>query len=299
MMKKAKKIGIAVAVAFIIVGVVLSVGALWSVKFNLSALNAMVNLRPNTEEDSVHGNTGNYITQTYTVEEPFKNIRISGLSTDIRLVPASDEQSRVVITDHQGVTYSVNVENDTLQIIADDDHFGPYVGLYFGQVEMVVYLPEETYESLKIEVADGDVNIPENFTFTEATVNNLSGDVQFAASVENRVCVNTVSGDARLEGVTTKELEVKSTSGTLRLTDVMASGEIQLKTVSGDVNLKQSDAESLAIKTISGDVSASLLTDKTVIPHTISGDIEVPKSNNGGRCEIDTTSGDILVRIEA
>ena len=298
MMKKAKKTAIMVAAALIVIGLALSVGALCSVKFNLSALNARVNLRPNMGEESSNGSVAEYITQTHVVEEPFKNIHIAGVSSDVRFAPASDNQCSVVITDDQSVTYSVEVENDTLKVIRDNSsESGPYFGIFFGKMEVVVYLPKETYEALTVEMAGGDVKIPENFTFTEATVLNTSGDVSFAASAEKRVCVNTVSGDVRLEGVQAKQIEAKSISGELKLTDAVASGDIQLKTVSGDITLKESDADSLSIKTVSGDVFASLLSDKTVVAHTLSGDVDVPESNNGGKCEIDTTSGDICVTI--
>jgi DUF4097 and DUF4098 domain-containing protein YvlB len=52
------------------------------------------------------------------------------------------------------------------------------------------------------------------------------------------------------------------------------------------------------LKTTSGSVKGSLLTPKIFYTDTTSGSVDVPRSTEGGLCEIQTTSGSIRITIE-
>ena len=71
-----------------------------------------------------------------------------------------------------------------------------------------------------------------------------------------------------------------------------------IKRSTGDVKFDGSDAAEIFIKTDTGDVTGSLLTDKVFITQTDTGNIDVPKTVNGGRCEISTDTGDIKISVK-
>ncbi len=110
--------------------------------------------------------------------------------------------------------------------------------------------------------------------------------------------VHTTSGDIRMKNVSCRALEMESSSGEKTLTDVVAQENFKSSATSGALSMTRCDAGSLHITSTSGEVEGSLLTDKIFITHTTSGDVKVPVGRSGGDCEIETTSGDVRIKIE-
>ena len=65
----------------------------------------------------------------------------------------------------------------------------------------------------------------------------------------------------------------------------------------GSVRFDGCDGDAIYVETDTGDVTGTLLTDKVFITKTDTGSVDVPKSINGGRCEISTDTGDIRIEI--
>jgi DUF4097 and DUF4098 domain-containing protein YvlB len=93
-------------------------------------------------------------------------------------------------------------------------------------------------------------------------------------------------------------LTAETGSGGIDLTDTTVTGHIQAETTSGSIRFTRADAATLHLKTTSGSVTGSLLTPKIFYTDTTSGSVDVPKSTEGGHCEIETTSGSIRITIE-
>lgn len=317
---KAAKNTLIVALAFIIIGLFISLGGLIAMDFKFTELN-----------------TADFVTNTYSVSEEFTNISVKSAECNVRLLFSDDDSCKVVCNERDNITHSVTVENGTLIIDRTDKRkWYEHIGIFFGKMEIIVYLPKTEYESLYVSTVSGDIEVSDDFTFAEADIHNTSGDVNFSAFVNKDLSVKTVSGkikvnDIQCESVTlqstsgdvdlsvsvNEELYVKTVSGSIKLTDIQcknvtaqstsggiifskvtASGNIHIESTSGKVELLTCDADSLWIKTVSGDVYGRLLTDKIFITNTVSGSIDVPRSTSGGKCEVNTTSGSIKFDIE-
>lgn len=300
-MKITKKNIMIVAVILIVAGIFLSFGALASMDFDFNKLN-----------------TRSFVTNTYSVDEEFTNISVEGAECDIRLLPSEDASCRVVCNEGDKISHSVTVKDNTVTIDRTDNRkWWERIGIYWGKMEIAVYLPQTEYESLYALSLSGTIDISEDFSFAEAEIYNTSGDVEFLASVKNNLKIKTVSGEVYVADTSPQNLNVQSTSGEVHVADTSpkslnvqsTSGEVTLnsvkvqsvlkaKTVSGDINLRSCDADSLSLKSTSGEISGTLCTKKKFITDTVSGDVDVPKSKSGGKCEIKTTSGDIEFTIE-
>ena len=64
------------------------------------------------------------------------------------------------------------------------------------------------------------------------------------------------------------------------------------------MRFKNSDANDIFVETDTGHVTGTLLTDKVFITQTDTGDVDIPKTVDGGRCEIITDTGDIKINIK-
>ncbi|MDD6269745.1 MAG: DUF4097 family beta strand repeat-containing protein [Oscillospiraceae bacterium] len=202
---------------------------------------------------------------------------------------------------------------------------------------MTVYLPEKEYEKLNVDTVSGDIVVEKGFTFTEGVLDNTSGDmnckafftkdltaestsgnvnladikaqsiraestsgeIDIAASeVTGKIICDSTSGSVTLSVVNAKDISAESTSGEVKMNNVNASGEISIDTTSGEITLDRVDAKSIEIDSTSGSVTGTLLSPKKFITDTTSGDVNVPRYDDcESVCEIDTTSGNIDVKV--
>ena len=79
--------------------------------------------------------------------------------------------------------------------------------------------------------------------------------------------------------------------------NVIASEIFDIDTETGKVTFDRCDAREISVETDTGRVTGTLLSDKIFFAKTDTGDIEVPKSMSGGKCEIETDTGDIKISI--
>ena len=63
----------------------------------------------------------------------------------------------------------------------------------------------------------------------------------------------------------------------------------------GDVIMDGFDAENIYITLSTGDVTGTILSSKFFIANSDTGDVEVPKTREGGVCEIKVSTGDIKI----
>ena len=188
------------------------------------------------------------------IDDEFNNISIETDTEDIVFVASQNGKCEVVCNEEENLYYSAEVVDGTLTIKQiDERNWYEYVGITIGKSDIIVYLPETEYKNLLIRGSTGDINIPKDFKFKNIDISVSTGDIK-----------NSASADI-----------------------------IKIKTDTGDVKLYKCDAKEIFVKTDTGDVTGSFLTPKVFIAKTDTGDIDVPKSISGGRCEIETDTGDI------
>ncbi len=157
---------------------------------------------------------------------------------------------------------------------------------------------EGTHHAVTVTSGTGDVRIRRS-EIDALSVTTGSGDVVLEElTAAGKVCVKTTTGDQRISGVICGELDLDVNTGDVTLTDTVASGHLRAETTTGDVTLTRSDAATLYLKTTSGSVTGSLLSPKVFYADATSGSVDVPRSAEGGICEIKTTSGDIRIIVE-
>ena len=287
--------------------------------------------------DFKHFGTSELQAKTYPVSEEFRNIQIDENTAEIAFALSEDGTCSVVCRESEKTTRTVTVEEGTLKIAVEEKiGWKNWFNLSFEEESVTVYLPKDTYEALLIETHTGDVDIPENLHFNDIDITGSTCDVRCGASVSNELSIQLSTGDVTLSGisagtikctVTTGDVRMQSVScagdvtlqcstgrttldaltcnnlqsegstGRVQLKDVVVSGTIEIERGTGDVAFDNCDANEIRIKTSTGDVTGSLRTAKTFVTETSTGDVKVPESASGGRCEITTTTGDIVIQI--
>ena len=315
-MKKSKKAALIVSAVLIVLGGVLYAGAAAFTGFDFTVFE-----------------TSSLTRKEYEVNESFNDISIDAKDCSVQLRYSDDGKCRIVCGENENITHTVEVKDNTLNITRNDSRkWYMMIGVSLKQYDITVYLPEKMYGALLFESGSGDISVPEDFGFSSADILTGSGSVDISAGFDGGFSVKTSSGDIKIKNLSAdvidintvsgeidisevtaaqainiksssgdtelseanaKDISVQSSSGEIKFYGVKAGGEIRAESRSGDVSLDKSDADSLYIKTNSGDVSGSLLTPKIYNAETGSGTVKLPRSEEGGTCDIVTGSGDI------
>lgn len=300
-MKTAKKVWLIVAGGLVLLGLILFVCALAYTGFDVQNLSTVLLQEKIT-----------------VIDEPFQNIRIEETESDVEFVLSNDNTCKVSYMEGEGVSRMVYVQDGTLIVRREDDQkWLVRIGVWTQKMKTTVYLPKNAYESLYVRSVSGNIFVPSSFSFTLATIENTSGNIQSAASMETEMFARTVSGNISIEQASPQTLTAITTSGNLSLSSMTVRDAATMKTVSGDVNLKQtrvenelscsstsgnvtfeqSDAGSLRVETVSGDVSGTLLSQKMFQVQSTSGNTNVPLSQSGGICTVTTMSGNVHLSV--
>ncbi len=265
-------------------------------------------------------NAQKYETVTHEIGSTFDQIAVDTDITDVTIATANEKQCRVECSEPEKMKHTAEVENGTLVIRSSDSRqwYEHLFSFASHSPKVVIYLPQSAYASLQIDTHTGDVTIPSGFTFDTLTVNNNTGDVECSASVTKTLTVKEDTGDISLSCPNAGELDitastgdidvtsakvkgtvsVKSSTGDITLTDTVAEKKFQIESSTGDVGFRGCDAADIKVKTSTGDVTGTLLSDKIFVTDTSTGDVKVPQTSSGGRCEISTSTGDILIQIK-
>ena len=262
--------------------------------------------------------TESFVTDTYEIEEGFSRIELNTETADILFAASEDKLCRVVCTEPENRKHSVGIRNGTLTIHSTDSRkWFEHIGISFQAPKVTVYLPKAEYESIVIKASTGDVEITDEIKVDSAEVSISTGDIRVnhisagtvdcsastgaifisdtACTGDLNACITT--GDVNVMNVTCRNFFSNGSTSALALEDVIAAEKITVERSTGDVELKRSDADQIFIKTSTGDVSGSLLSGKEFITDTSIGSISVPAAGGGGKCEIETSTGDINIVI--
>ncbi len=309
-----------VAISLIVVGLLISAGALAVMGFHFGRLS-----------------TVKYEENTYEITKGFSSIEITDTTSKITLVRSPDEKCTVVCREAENRKHSAVVESGVLRIRKNDtSKWYENIGFNIGEETVTVYLPDKKYEHLSVTVSTGDVTIPKDFEFRSIRIEGSTSDVVCAADAwestevyvstgdimvnefhTGKLYMNASTGKITVKGTKIDEgLRVYTSTGRITLTEVNAGdtflttdtgrvtmsqltvwGELYIETDTGDVKFEDSDAKKLFVKTDTGDVKGTLRSDKVFVTQTATGKIRVPKSTTGGICEITTGTGDIEIEI--
>lgn len=283
--------------------------------------------------------TDTYEKNVLKPEGEFENISINVHTTKTTLLPSEDGTLKIECFEAEKMKHTASVTGDTLFIEVEDNRkWYDHIGIITGSPAVTVYLPDDIYSSLSVETNTGDVTVSKELSFSSVEIVGDTSDVKCLSkitkkleietdtgsiNVENAECekislltdtgnitvkksstegdikIETDTGKTKLSGVFCKDFFAESNTGDLILESVIASGKISVETDTGDVVFESSDADSLFIETSTGDVTGTLLTEKVFVIDTSTGDISVPKTTNGGKCMITTSTGDIDIDIAA
>lgn len=315
------KIWLTIAAFLVLIGCIVFWGVMTVLKWDFTKLS-----------------TVKYETNSYEVNEAYKNITIVTETADVLFVPSENEKTSVVCHEQKNGKHLVTVQDNALVIeVVDTRKWYEYIGINFGAPKITVYIPQGEYSTLLAESDTGDVEIPKELKFKTIAISESTGNVKNYASASEFIKIKTSTGNILVENISVGELDLSVSTGGItvcdaacegdvkigvstgkaNLTDVACknltsrgdTGDISLRNViaaekiaiersTGDVKFDSCDAADVSIETDTGNVTGTFLSEKVFIVETDTGKIDVPRCVTGGSCEITTDTGDIRVGFQ-
>ncbi|MCR5830414.1 MAG: DUF4097 domain-containing protein [Lachnospiraceae bacterium] len=207
---------------------------------------------------------------------------------------------------------NVKTSSGNIEIPKDFTFKGVILGSSSGDI-----VSECTANGIVTGVASsGKVNIS-NADAIEISVNTSSGNILLENCKSSKdVTIGSSSGDQIIRNLTAEAFSSESSSGDLKLSDSNISGLLErtassgesefkdtvsgslfVKSTSGDVEFEKIDAHNINIATSSGEVEGSFMSGKIFDVDTTSGDVKTPHDEGTDKCTVNTTSGDVEIRI--
>lgn len=236
--------------------------------------------------------------KVYDIADDFKSIDMRDVECDTVLLPSSDGKCRIECSENKNIVHSVEVSDGVLKIRRNDfRRWYEHIGfMWWNNMSLTVYLPKSEYDTLYLETVSGNITVPENISFGSVEVRSTSGNISFSAVSKNGIWAKTVSGDINIKNTAGGKAEVQSTSGNIYLEN-MKVDDIIVKTTSGKAELNSFNADwNTEIYSTSGDVRLKDSDAGTFIIKTVSGSVRgTVKSPKNFKTA--TTSGRVYVPI--
>lgn len=279
--------------------------------------------------------TSNFAVKKYTVTDSFSGININVDTADITISPSEDGETLVVSNAPEKISYNVYVVDGSLKIELLDERRW-HEKLFTPDIKLDIHLPIGDYDSLKIGISTGNTKIYGDMSFKSLEFSGSTGDVECLAPITDFANVKISTGNIKLTKVNVATLNLEVSTGDVVLNEINCSGDINIAVTTGkaylcDVNCKNfssngstgdvvlksviasecfdierttgnvsfddCDASEINVKTSTGDVRGNFLTEKVIFATASTGKIDVPQYTSGGKCTIETSTGDIIISI--
>lgn len=275
--------------------------------------------------------------KVYDITEEFNNITVDVDTTGLYFKKSTDGNTKVVCTDLDKLHHEVSVIDGTLVVKSVDERHWYEMIFNYRSLKITVYLSNEAFSNLNIKSSTGDIEFSDEFTFDSVKIKLSTGDVDAKIKVNNEFEVEVSTGNIKLHEASAKSLKLKSSTGRINLEnvdvtndvditsstgkiiltnlrsenlrasastghvtlkDTIINGNIIIKTSTGDVKFDGSDGLEIHVSTTTGDVTGTILSSKIFFASSDTGKINVPHLTEGGKCEVETDTGDIILNVK-
>ena len=238
-----------------------------------------------------------YATNTHSMGM-VRAIDIQCDTADVELVAEGEADCKVVCFENDQEKYAVDAVDGTLVIRPETgNRRWNLFGFAFKSPKITVYLPAGEYELLQAELSTGDLTADKALSFEKLTVELDTGDLTLNGVQASKVAVHGDTGDIRISDMAAETADLSLNTGRLVLANVVCAGDLRAENNTGDIRLTDVDGANLYLSASTGDIEGSIRTEKVFTARASTGKVSVPATTAGGRCEAETSTGDIRLTV--
>ena len=253
--------------------------------------NYMINFR---DRNNFEGNSIDEVT-TFGIDQ-LKEIYVHSVSSDISVFSTDEEDIRIYFYGRSALKSEkalpkliTKLEGSKLKIEIEY----PKVLFYNADVVLDVYIPQDYMENIIIDTVSADVDIS-NLDLNNFQCKTVSGDLKVKTLGSDNLTLKTTSGEVNIMDFR-GNLEANSVSGDISIRYGVFDNNIDVKTISGqvEIDLPQNAEFYLKTNTVSGEVVAKFPI--TIISFNKMNQLEGTVGTGDNNIIIDTVSGDIYI----
>jgi lia operon protein LiaG len=251
----------------------------------------MVNFR---DRNNFEGNSIDEV-NTFGIDQ-LKEIYIHSVSSDVSVFSTDEEDIKIYFYGRSALKSEktlpkliTNLEGSKLKI----EIKYPKVIFYNANVVLDVYIPQDYTGNINIDAVSADVDIS-NLDINNFQCKTVSGDLKIKSLGSDNLTLKTTSGEVNIMDFT-GNLEADSVSGDINVRYRIFDNNIDVKTISGkvEIDLPQNAEFYLKTNTVSGEVVARFPI--TIISFNKMNQLEGTVGTGDNSIIIDTVSGDIYI----
>ncbi len=195
-----------------------------------------------------------HVENTIEITEDFNDIELEVVTVDIEFVVSNDGSCKVYSFEEEDTCITAIVKDGVLKITEPiRGSIIPNIGFNL-QDKLTVYLPKSEYGLLDIKTKTSDIIIPADFKFNDVNIKNTTGDVYCDCSVVNNTNVKATTGDVIVKNNFSNKLNISLTTGDVKL-DNIDPKEIFVKTTTGDIDGMLLSDKVFKTQVTTGDIS--------------------------------------------
>ena len=235
--------------------------------------------------------------KSFPVIEDLKEIEIKLVSEDVEY-QEHDQESIEVYFNNISNTDDYICEYSGGKFILRREK-GSFKGIFSSKNKSVIIMVPRNQHltEFKFTTVSGDVEATK-IEADEFHFNTTSGDLEVNNVQVVNGLIKTVSGDVEISVLHASTLKLSSISGDLEILGGSVEGEMEVNTVSGDVEVSNFEAGETTLSTVSGDLEGKNFYPTKLNLKSVSGDIEISNDDKSRIIEIGrkkTVSGDITI----
>lgn len=255
---------------------------------------AFVSVMTMLEWDFSKLSTIKYESNEYRINENFKNISIVTNTADIVFLPCETNESLIQCFEQQNVKHSVTVNGDTLIIeVVDTRKWYEHIGINFKTPKITISIPQGEYGTLLAKSDTGDTEIPNAFKFEIIDICESTGDVKNSASASGDIRIKTSTGNICVENISAGALNLSVSTGDITVFDAVCENDLTVEISTGRTTLTDIMCKSVISSGDTGDLYLkNVIATEKYSIERSTGDVKLDGSD-AGEIFINTDTGDV------
>ncbi len=217
--------------------------------------------------------------QTFAYDLDQNEISIQIELTNEDIIVKSSEKAKLTVdienADHLE-DYVVEFHDHTLNITRKKQNkMFSFFTSKAKNTKVVIYVPKDTLiKSLIDKHTNGDLELKQLKT-RHISLNLVNGDIEMNEIISEGLKFHIVNGDIELKNIKANTLYSSQVSGDLEISNSMIDGDLEVRTVSGDIELEEVTCDMFEVDSVSGDIDGKEFYPKMIRFKSISGDLNI------------------------
>jgi hypothetical protein len=176
---------------------------------------------------------------TYDIVENFNRIKIYAQNSDIKVLPSSNGECRVVIEERKGFKYDVGADGYEFHLHEMD------MRKWYEKLEInpekrsvTVYVPDREYIIFSIDSRMGNINVSGGIKIVDAAIFANVGNINFSSGIVSSLIIHTINEGS----ITVSDSEVRALSaqcgksGNVNISNLTIKEDMTLYAGYGNIN---------------------------------------------------------------